>query len=159
MKKKIFIIIFVLMMTFCCIFWFYFSTYKEDKFYSDTVYKLTSALEYETKIYLCEILNLSNTNRLCQKDEIVYAEDFDVLIKDFVLTKNEYSLNKIEINDLFERFIVYCGDETINGSRCIYDLRGDNYFKFFIEYDSQGNIEEYYSRWIEFDPYETYLPK
>ena len=109
--------------------------------------KETSPLPKETVLTLCKNLELDNEHPLCNGSKDVYALDFNELIIDYFALEDTYETPKDkatvtyeEVYDIIGKFEKSCEEVThaldISYYRCIYDLRGDGYWRdaFYFYY-------------------------
>lgn len=105
----------------------------------------TSPLPNSVQKDLCMKLELSNSNELCESENLVYAGEFYPAIEEHFKSKNDNLDDFQYAIDLFEKYLIECvqpngteGDKLIN---CTFDFRGDGRFPILFLFEQDGNLD------------------
>ena len=110
------------------------------------VHEVTTPLEEETVQDLCDQLNMTGYEHLCQSGSVVYAPDFSPVVKQsFTPGVDTYD----DVHEKLGRYLYECRDPVTSQDgrttyRCLYDFRGDERYMAKLQFTSDGVLDAIY---------------
>jgi hypothetical protein len=99
---------------------------------------------------LCQKFNLGDQDPRCKPGATVYAPDFFQTIRHDFIHSNGERVNYRYVQEKIGKYQYECGPIIKESTgfeyfRCGYDLQGDRVFPIGINFDSEGNLLEYFA--------------